>query len=179
MPVTGSEEARQALLYQPNVLFGGSPVWLVNLPFFIGRALIAVVLVVAGNVGTMYGFPIVAWVMCAGIGIVVLNVLWRVIETRLTRFLVDAERLTYRRGAITRVTGSVELYRIQTVECSTSLWQRMLGFGTLIVFSSDANHPRWEIAGVRDVNEKRVMLNRAAIALREKKGIREVAMGRI
>jgi membrane protein YdbS with pleckstrin-like domain len=164
---------------EPQFLFGGPPVWMVNLPYFLVQALGGTALVVVGYLAALIGIS-AAWpVVSVCLGMLGLTVLFRLIETRLQVLVVDSERMTYRRGIFTRVTGSVELYRIQTVECTSMLWERMLGFGTLVVYSSDANHPYWEIPGIRRVDEKRFLLNRAAIALRDARGIREINMGRV
>jgi uncharacterized membrane protein YdbT with pleckstrin-like domain len=167
------------LMREPQLLFGGPPVWMVNLPYFLARALGGIALMIVGYLFARIGVDAAWSVVSVCEGILGLTVLARVIETRLKLLIVDSERMTYRRGVFTRVTGSVELYRIQTVECTSTLWERILGFGTLVVYSSDANHPYWEIPGIRRVDEKRFLLNRAAIALRDAKGIREINMGRV
>jgi hypothetical protein len=58
-------------------------------------------------------------------------------------------------------------------------WQRPFGIGTVLVLTSDSNNPQWRLPGMRDAEHLRSELNRAAIALRDAKGIREVNMGRI
>ncbi|MCA8228253.1 PH domain-containing protein [Burkholderia vietnamiensis] len=167
------------MMREPEVLFGGSPVWMVNLPFLLGRAVIAVVFVGTAAVAAHGGIPFAWPFTCICLSILGLTALYRIVETRMVTVVVDSERMTYSRGVFTRMTGSVELYRIQTVECTSVLWQRLLGFGTLIVYSSDVNHPRWEIPGVRDLDARRLLLNRAAISSRHAKGIREFNMGRV
>ncbi|ARL04388.1 PH domain-containing protein [Burkholderia pseudomallei] len=166
-------------MHKPEVLFGGSPVWMVNVPFLLGRAVIAIVFVATAAVAAHAGIPLVWPFTCICLSILGLTALYRIVETRMVTLVVDSERMTYRSGVFTRMTGSVELYRIQTVESTSVLWQRLLGFGTLIVYSSDVNHPRWVIRGVRDLDARRLLLNRAAIASRQEKDIREFNMGRV
>jgi uncharacterized membrane protein YdbT with pleckstrin-like domain len=162
-----------------KVIFGGSPTWRVNLPFFLARAVVAVLTIGAAWSAAAYGYAIAWSVAMVLVGLLGFSVLYRIVETMLVKIVADSERLTYRRGTFNRLTASIELYRVQTVECSTTLWQRLLGYGTLIVYSSDVTHPRWEIPGMVDVETKRLLLNRAAIALRDAKGIREVNMGKV
>jgi hypothetical protein len=121
--------------------------------------------------------PVIAF----GIGFLgtVLAMTLRGATTAQTTIMIDSQRMTVRYGILTRRVASVELYRLQNVECVSNWWERLLGFGTLIVDSSDVNHPRWVLRGMPDVEVLREWMNRAAIARRDAKGIREVNMGRV
>ena len=103
----------------------------------------------------------------------------RAATTAYTEIVIDSVRLTYRTGILTRRVASVEMYRVQNVECVSDWWERLLGFGTLVVESSDVNHPRWILRGMNNVESLREWMNQAAIARRDAKGIREVNMGRV
>jgi hypothetical protein len=56
-------------------------------------------------------------------------------------------------------------------------WQRVFNVGTVVILTSDSNNPRWCLPGMVNAEQMRNALNRAAIALRDDKGIREVNMG--
>jgi hypothetical protein len=58
-------------------------------------------------------------------------------------------------------------------------WQRPFGVGTVVVMTSDSNNPVWYLPGIPNAEEMRNDLNRAAIRLRDRKGIQEVNMGRV
>jgi membrane protein YdbS with pleckstrin-like domain len=164
---------------QERLFFKGSPVWMVNLPYVAKCGAIAVALCLVAYVAFAHGWPFVWQVLVAALALLCMAAAIRVLRTSLIEIEIDRERVTVRTGAFTRRTSSVELYRIQTVESRSAWWQRMLGFGTLIIYSSDVQHPSCAIAGMADVENRRVMLTRAAIALRDAKGIREVNMGRV
>jgi hypothetical protein len=55
----------------------------------------------------------------------------------------------------------------------------MFNVGAIVVMTSDSNNPTWVLPGIKNAEEMRSALNQAAIALRDRKGIREVNMGRI
>ena len=74
---------------------------------------------------------------------------------------------------------SVELFRIQDVTSVHPWWQRMFGIGAVVVMTSDSNNPVWRLPGMKGAEQLRSELNRAAIALRDVKGVWEVNMGRI
>ncbi|MFT4439097.1 hypothetical protein [Caballeronia sp. 15715] len=58
-------------------------------------------------------------------------------------------------------------------------WQRMFGIGAVVVMTSDSNNPVWRLPRMKEAEQLHNELNRAAIALRDVKGVREVNMGRI
>ncbi|CAE6823132.1 hypothetical protein R70006_06302 [Paraburkholderia domus] len=151
---------------------------MVNLPHILKCALAAVLCCVATFVAAEHGFHLPWQVLAAVVFAAVVSAGYRILKSALVEIVIDGERLTVRTGVLTRRAASVELYRIQNVESTSAWWQRLLGFGTLIIYSSDMNHPRWCIPGMVELEHRRQTLNRAAIALREAKGIREVNMGR-
>jgi membrane protein YdbS with pleckstrin-like domain len=165
---------------QPIVVeFHGSPSWAINLPFYLKCALALIV-----GLGIVWRFA--AWttlvplfMLMAGTVAIAIAVGMRAASTARTQIVIDSVRMTMRYGIVSRRVASVELYRVQNVECVSSWWERVLGFGTLIVESSDVNHPRWTLRGIPDVEALREWMNLAAIARRDAKGIREVNMGQV
>jgi len=165
---------------QPIVVeFHGSPSWAINLPFSLKCTLALIV-------GLEIVWRFAAWttldplftMIAETVGIAI-AVGMRAASTAQTQIVIDTVRMTMRYGIVSRRVASVELYRVQNVECVSRWWERLLGFGTLIVESSDVNHPRWTFRGIPDVEALREWINLAAIARRDAKGIREVNMGRV
>jgi membrane protein YdbS with pleckstrin-like domain len=161
------------------VEFLGSPSWAVNLPFYLKGTLALIV-------GSVVVWESAAWptlipflfLMAVTVGINIAIGL-RAATTAQTKIVIDSVRMTMRYGILSRRVASVEMYRVQNVECVSSWWERLMGFGTLVVESSDVNHPRWTLRGMPDVEALREWMNLAAIARRDAKGIREVNMGRV
>jgi membrane protein YdbS with pleckstrin-like domain len=170
---TFSQEAGQVVEFQ------GSPNWAINLPFFLkcGCAGVLATWTAWGTAGLASPLPLVASLLA--LMVVGVAAALRAATTAYTEIVIDSVRLTYRTGILTRRVASVEMYRVQNVECVSDWWERLLGFGTLVVESSDVNHPRWILRGMRDVEPLREWMNRAAIVRRDAKGIREVNMGRV
>jgi membrane protein YdbS with pleckstrin-like domain len=168
-----SQEAGQVIEFQ------GSPNWAINLPFFLkcGCAAALSMWTAFGTAGLASSLPLVA--SLAALVAVAGSVALRAATTAYTEIVIDSVRLTYRTGILTRRVASVEMYRVQNVECVSEWWERLFGFGTLVVESSDVNHPRWILRGMNNVESLREWINQAAIARRDAKGIREVNMGRV
>ena len=170
---TFSQEAGQVVEFQ------GSPNWAINLPFFLkcGCAGVLATWTAWGTAGLASPLPLVASLLA--LMVVGVAAALRAATTAYTEIVIDSVRLTYRTGILTRRVASVEMYRVQNVECVSDWWERLLGFGTLVVESSDVNHPRWILRGMNNVESLREWMNQAAIARRDTKGIREVNMGRV
>ncbi|WP_089166336.1 PH domain-containing protein [Caballeronia sordidicola] len=165
---------------QPTVVeFHGSPSWAVNLPFYLKCALALIVGLVVVWESAAWPTLIPFFLLIAGAVGIAIAIGLRAATTAQTQIVIDSVRMTMRYGILSRRVASVEMYRVQNVECVSIWWERLMGFGTLVVESSDVNHPRWTLRGMPDVEALREWMNLAAIARRDAKGIREVNMGRV
>jgi uncharacterized membrane protein YdbT with pleckstrin-like domain len=165
---------------QPTVIeFQGSPSWAINLPFYLKwkKALIVVLAVIWKS--ATWTTPLLFFMLIAGTVGIAIAVGMRAASTAQTQIVIDSVRMTMRYGILSRRVASVEMYRVQNVECVSRWWERLMGFGTLVVESSDVNHPRWTLRGMPNAEALREWMNLAAIARRDAKGIREVNMGRV
>ncbi len=165
---------------QPTVVeFLGSPNWAVNLPFYLKCALASIAGLAVVWKSAAWPTLIPFFLLIAGTVGIAIAIGLRAATTAQTQIVIDSVRMTMRYGILSRRVASVEMYRVQNVECVSSWWERLMGFGTLVVESSDVNHPRWTLRGMPDVEVLREWMNLAAIARRDAKGIREVNMGRV
>lgn len=161
-----------------QVLFHGKPSQVINLPDLLA-GILAVAVVEVGFVYASRHWNILPAVAIAPALLVALRVCVQYLRTAFTEVIIDAERITRRRGILNRSVSSLELFRIQDVTSLHPWWQRPFGIGTVVVMTSDSNNPVWFLPGIPDAEQMRDDLNRAAIALRDHKGIREVNMGRV
>ncbi|HDR9767753.1 TPA: PH domain-containing protein [Burkholderia cepacia ATCC 25416] len=157
--------------------FEASPVWTVNLPLIVNWAIAEVVLLllVAGAAAVTNFWWVFALVLFVPIG----AVLQAIAQTRATRFVIDASRVTVTRGLVMRETISVELARVQNIQALALWWQERMGFGSLRFETSDMYHPVWVLHGIPDAVVWRDYLTRYTVALREARGIRDVNIGRL
>src|ERR1700692_4781326 len=100
------------------VIFQGTPSQLINLPAFIkGAVSILAIGIGFGYASTQWPVPwfipvLAVLLVLGGIGLAYLQV-------KFTEFEIDAERITCRKGILTRPVQSVELFRIQDVTGSS------------------------------------------------------------
>jgi uncharacterized membrane protein YdbT with pleckstrin-like domain len=162
----------------PGVIFSGTPSQIVNLPTYIKGGVGAIV------VFAVYLYALTRWQVPWFAPVVALlaiaaGAVVAYLRTAYTEITIDTARITCRQGIFSRRVQSLELFRIQDVTSLHPWWQRPFGIGTVLVLTSDSNNPQWRLSGMRGAEQLRGELNRAAIALRDAKGIREVNMGRV
>jgi uncharacterized membrane protein YdbT with pleckstrin-like domain len=163
---------------KPRVIFHGAPSQVINLSAC-AKGLIAVFAIIAGLTYAIGRWPIAWPVALIALALVVISVASPMLQTAFTEVIVDTERITLRRGILNKRVTSLELFRIQDLTSIHPWWQRFFNVGTIVVMTSDSNNPTWVLQGIADAEQMRGALNQAAIALRDRKGIREVNMGRI
>lgn len=176
--MTGRTTNLMSASAQPTVIFHGTPSQIINLPDLFATS------ATLGTLGVLFSWVVTRWPVSPAVVIApFLLCLARLAlvfgETALTEIVIDMERITCRQGILTRKVSSLELFRIQDVISLHPWWQRVFNVGTVVILTSDSNNPRWCLSGMVNAEQMRNALNRAAIALRDYKGIREVNMGRV
>lgn len=157
--------------------YDASPCWLVNLPQFVSAA--ATVSLI-GVISVLLSAHTPLWPFGFGLMLIPIAIAMNsAIDAAAMHVVIDPARVTVKTGIATRRTASVELYRLVNVDAVTAWWQRPLGFGTLILETSDAYRPVWVLPGVRNVEFMREVLTRQTLELRIARGVREVTMGRL
>jgi uncharacterized membrane protein YdbT with pleckstrin-like domain len=90
------------------------------------------------------------WVSLPGVCIMVAWVAWRLVNWRFTHFVVTTRRVIWRTGVIARTGVEIPLDRINNVNFSQSVIERLFGAGDLVIESagrdgrskfSDIAHP--------------------------------------
>ena len=66
-----------------------------------------------------------------------------------TRYSLDEDRLYIKRGFFNTELDEILLYRILDIKSSQTLWQKLFGVGTLILFSADQSNPELRLKNVR------------------------------
>lgn len=161
-----------------EVIFSGTPSQVVNLPAFI-KWLSVATLIIAGYAFALTRGPVPWFAPALALLLVGLSMILVYLQTAFTEIIIDTERITCRQGILNRRVSSIELFRIQDVTSVHPWWQRLFGIGAVVVMTSDSNNPVWRLPGMQHAEQLRDELNRAAIALRDLKGVREVNMGRV
>ena len=103
--------------------------------------------------------------------------LWKWLETRSHRYVLTDQRLQLSRGIFNRVTDDLELYRVRDTRLQQPFWQRMLGLGEVVLFTTDASTPEIHLPWLPDATQVREDLRRLVEARREAKQVRTLETG--
>ena len=79
-------------------------------------------------------------------------------------------------GIFTRTTGEVELFRVKDMTFHEPFFLRIFGCGDIILDTSDKSSPIVVLHAIKDPRPLMETLRKNVIAMRTKKGVREVDM---
>ena len=103
--------------------------------------------------------------------------LWRWLDTRSHVHTLTDQRLKYRHGVFTKVTEDLELYRVRDTRLQQRLWQRLLGRGDVILYTTDASTPEYALRWLPDAEALREKIRHLVEARREAKQVRTFETG--
>ena len=71
-----------------------------------------------------------------------------------TKYMIKEDMITVDTGVFTKVENDCYMYKVQDVEHTASIWERMVGLGTIVCYTGDTTHPKLLIEHIR--NSKQV-----------------------
>ena len=67
-----------------------------------------------------------------------------------TRYTIKEDMITVDTGVFTKVENDCYMYKVQDVEHTASIWERMAGLGTIVCYTGDTTHPKLLIEHIRN-----------------------------
>lgn len=67
-----------------------------------------------------------------------------------TKYIIKEDMLTVDTGFLKKVENDCYMYKVQDVEHTASLMERMFGLGTIVCYTGDTTHPKLLIEHVRN-----------------------------
>ena len=67
-----------------------------------------------------------------------------------TKYVIKEDMITVDTGVFTKVENDCYMYKVQDVEHTASIWERMVGLGTIVCYTGDTTHPQLLIEHVRN-----------------------------
>lgn len=89
-----------------------------------------------------------------------------------TRYFLSEDRLFCETGLLNLKASEVLLYRVQDLELTMSLGQRIFGVGTVCVHSSDKSSPHLDLKNVKNPREVKELIHRNVEAAKERRRMR-------
>ena len=89
-----------------------------------------------------------------------------------TRYMLSEDRLFCETGLLSLKADEVLLYRVQDLELTITLGQRIFGVGTVCVHSSDKSIPHLDMKNVKNPREVKELIHRSVEAAKDKRRMR-------
>ena len=67
-----------------------------------------------------------------------------------TRYVIKEDMITVDTCVFTKVENDCYMYKVQDVEHTASIWERMAGLGTIVCYTGDTTHPKLLIEHIRN-----------------------------
>ena len=112
------------------------------------------------------------WVSIIGIPVAI----WKHLLLKSTHITLTNQRLKIRSGLLNKKMEEIELYRVKDWTHNEPLMQRMLGYGSVTVVSSDRTAPEVTYNWLRDAKGFAEKLRNAVEAVRDRKRVRAIEM---
>ena len=98
--------------------------------------------------------------------------LWKWLETRSTVYTLTDQRLKFTRGVFSKTTEDLELYRVRDTKFEQGFFERLVGLGTLQLFTTDETSPTVRLPYISDAESVREKLRGLVEARRDAKRVR-------
>ena len=89
-----------------------------------------------------------------------------------TRYSLSGDRLFCEKGLLSLKADEVLLYRVQDLELSISLGQRIFGVGTVCVHSSDKSIPHLDLKNVKNPRDVKELIHQNVETAKNKRRMR-------
>ena len=67
-----------------------------------------------------------------------------------TKYVIKEDMITVDTGVFTKVENDCYMYKVHDVEHTASIWERMVGLGTIVCYTGDTTHPKLLIEHIRN-----------------------------
>jgi uncharacterized membrane protein YdbT with pleckstrin-like domain len=128
---------------EETIIYTGHPSWRSMLDFHIGGVLLAAVAGAIGKLAVGWGVGI-----AAAAAVLLLSLLVGFVRRAATHYTITDRRLYIRRGIVSRVEQHTTIDRVQNVETTQSLLERLLRVGTIDFDTAATDESVFQFAGV-------------------------------
>ena len=112
------------------------------------------------------------WVSIIGIPVAI----WQHLLLKTTRITLTTQRLKVRSGLFNNKMEEIELYRVKDWTHAEPFLQRLLGYGTVTIVSSDRTAPELTYQWLKDARDFAEKLRSAVESVRDRKRVRAIEM---
>ena len=161
-----------------QVYFEGSPLLRGEFSRVAAFSLVAVLLValvVADLIYKKVGFP--WWLSAAAIAAAVVLVLIPIVTRKSLSYRISNYRIDLTRGLLSRTVDTMELWHVEDLRLRQSVFDRLLGVGTITIISHDDTTPTLVLKGLPQPQVLFRELEQRVIAVKRQAGVMKVDPG--
>ncbi|MEO0804233.1 MAG: PH domain-containing protein [Cyanobacteria bacterium J06642_2] len=103
----------------------------------------------------------------------VFTVLWRMAVLQSISYSLFMERFIERHGVLNRSTNNLELFRVKDIGLRQDFFERVIGLGTIILYTSDTSCPIVQLTGIEDAERALELIRDRVNVERNRKNVRE------
>ena len=95
-----------------------------------------------------------------------------------TKYIIKDDMLTINQGFLKKVENDCYMYKVQDVEHTASLGERIFGMGTITCYTGDTTHPKLILEHVKNAKSiKGFILEESEIARRKRRTMNTLDIG--
>lgn len=95
-----------------------------------------------------------------------------------TKYIIKEDVITIDAGFFRKVENDCYMYKVQDVEHSAGLWERIFGIGTITCYTGDTTHPKLIIEHVKDSKAiKNFILETSEVARMKRRTLNTLNIG--
>jgi len=161
-----------------QVYYEGSPMVRAQLGKVMLWGFVAVVLVASPIVDRFVEHRWLPWYVTAGL--IVIGVLVATIPLLIVkqfRYRISNYRIDFERGLLGKRIETMELWHVDDIEFHQTFLERLMGVGSITVFSNDKTTPKLELKGLPNPRPLFESLKQRVIAVKRQRGVIKMDLG--
>ena len=103
-----------------------------------------------------------------GVAVVLAGKVW-VVKT--TGYRITTDRIQFERGLLSRRVDNIDMFRIKDLAMHQSVWERLLGIGSITLMSTDATDPEFVISDIPNPRHVYDVLSQEALRADRRRGV--------
>src|SRR5687768_4812841 len=159
------------------VYYEGSPQIRGELGAMFGWGVLGLVLIALGVLSWLLAWWAFWWLSLIMIvaGVVILLIPLAVAKS--THYRISNYRIDFERGLLSKKIDTLELWHVDDINFRQSLLDRILGVGTISVFSDDQTTPNLKVSGIPNPRPLFDALKQRIIAVKRQRGVIKMDVG--
>jgi membrane protein YdbS with pleckstrin-like domain len=160
-----------------EVYFEGSPLLRAQVSRMLAWGFVAVVLIAGIFLVRHFSPGAPWWVGLILFALAVIAVFIPIISTKTVRYRITNYRIDFGQGLLSRNIDTLELWHVEDIRLHQSLFDRILGVGTITVYSHDDTTPQLPLHGLPNPEAIFNTLKQRIIAVKRQRGVVKMDAG--